>query len=291
MAGARQTKHKQQTPGRSVIRALLIGVWEALDDRNLGLIAAGVAFYAMLAVFPGLAVTIAIWGFFSDPGLMRDNLSMIEEFVPHDGYVILLDEVTRLVSVNGGALGWATAISLLIGLYSAHNGVLALVSGLNAVHAREPHPGLTRYLISLVLTVAMIGLLITTLATVVLVPTLLNWIPLGPAQAWLLKVIPVAILFVAVLVFLGMFYRWGPNQPDARHGWVTPGAFLAALFWAASSVAFSVYLANFSTYNRVYGSIGAVIALLMWFYLSAYIILLGGVVNAELARLRRFPPQ
>ncbi len=266
-------------------------MWEALDDRNLGLIAAGVAFYAMLAVFPGLAVTIAIWGFFSDPSLMRDNFSMIEEFIPHDAYVIVLDEVTRLVLANPGALGWTTAVSLTIGLYSAHNGVLALVSGLNAVHAREPHPGFTRYLISTILTFALIGLMIVTLATVVIVPTALNWIPLGTAEAWLLKVIPVSILLIAVLVFLGMFYRWGPNQPEARHSWLTPGALLAAILWAAASIAFSVYLGNFGTYNRIYGSIGAVIALLMWFYISAYIILFGGIVNAEIARLRRFPPQ
>ena len=266
-------------------------MWEALDDRNLGLIAAGVAFYAMLAVFPGLAVTIAIWGFFSDPSLMRDNFSMIEEFIPHDAYVIVLDEVTRLVLANPGALGWTTAVSLTIGLYSAHNGVLALVSGLNAVHAREQHPGLSRYLISIILTFALIGLLIATLATVVIVPTALNWIPLGTAGAWLLKIIPVSILLIAVLVFLGMFYRWGPNQPEARHSWLTPGALLAAILWAATSIAFSVYLGNFGTYNRIYGSIGAVIALLMWFYISAYIILFGGIVNAEIARLRRFPPQ
>ncbi len=260
-----------------------------MDDRNIGLIAAGVAFYAMLAVFPGLASAIAIWGFFADPSVMRDSLSLVSEFIPHDAFTILTDEVARLVSSNTRVLGWTSLVSLSVGLYSAHNGVLALVSGLNAVHAREPHPGLTRYVISTILTLALIGLLLTTLATVVIVPTLLNWIPFGNVEAWLIKVIPTIALMVAVLIFLAMFYRWGPNRPGDRSGLITPGAILAAALWAAASIAFSVYLGYFGTYNRIYGSIGAIVALLVWFYISAYIILLGGVLNAEIARLRRFP--
>jgi membrane protein len=261
-----------------------------MDDRNLGLIAAGVAFYGLLAVFPGLGAAIAIWGFFSDPDVIRQGLGSVEEFIPHDAFIMLSNEVARIVSANAGTLGWASILSLGVGLYAAHNGVLALVSGLNAVHARDPHPGLWRYVIATILTFALIGLMLITLAAVVIVPTLLNWVPFGRLEAWLIKVIPTAALSLAVMIFLGMFYRWAPNQgPGERAGLLTPGAVVAAVLWAGASVAFSVYLGYFGTYNRIYGSIGAIIALLMWFWLSAYIILLGGVLNAEVARLRRFP--
>lgn len=261
-------------------------VWQAMDDRNLGLIAAGVAFYSMLAVFPGMAATIAIWGFFADPALMQELLKFTHEFMPQEAYAILQDQFTRLSETNVSTLGWTTGISLAVGLYSAHSGVYALVTGLNAIHARAHPEGIMRFVATILMTLALIALALAALMTVVLVPTILTFVPLGGSTGFMVTVIPHAVLFLVVLTVLGMFYRWAPNLPGERHGWITPGAFVAATLWAITSVAFSVYLANFGTYNRIYGSIGAVIALLMWFYLSAYIVLFGGVLNAELASMR-----
>lgn len=271
-----------------IVRALETAgkVWQAMDDRNLGLIAAGVAFYSMLAVFPGMAATIAIWGFFADPTVMQGYLVLAKEFMPPQAYNILEDQFSRLLAANVSTLGWTTALSLAVGLYSAHSGVYALVTGLNAIHARTHREGIMRLVASVLLTLALIALILVALATVVLVPTILANVPLGRAAGVIVAILPQSALFVVVLTVLGMFYRWAPNLPGERHGWITPGALVAATLWAITSVAFSVYLANFNTYNRIYGSIGAVIALLMWFYLSAYIVLFGGVLNAELARMR-----
>ncbi len=266
--------------------SLARSVWHATDDRHLGLIAAGVAFYAMLAIFPGMAATIAIWGVFADPVVIRDYLTSVRDLVPDAAYGILEAQLNALLSANSSTLGWTTAVSLVVALYSVHSGVSALIAGLNAIHASRRRAGLMRHVGSLLLTFSLMGVFLAALATVVLLPVILNFLPLGPVTGYLLTIFPWLLMFVVVLIVLGLFYRWGPNMDD-RHAWITPGAVLAALLWAGASMAFSVYLANFGAYNRVYGSIGAVIALLMWLYISAYIVLLGAAINAERARLIR----
>lgn len=260
------------------------GVWHASDERHLSLIAAGVAFYAMLAIFPAMAATIAIWGLFSDPTVMREYLFSIHEVIPDAAYEIIESQLITLLDANTGTLGWASAVSLLIALYSVHSGVTAMIMGLNAIHASRRREGLARHLGSIALTLVLIALFLFALVVVVIVPIALNFLPFNFFTRSALRVLPWAVLFLVVMVVLGVFYRWGPNMP-ARNYRVTPGATLAALFWAAASMAFSSYLENFGMYNRLYGSIGAVVALMMWLYLSAYIVLLGATVNAVRATL------
>lgn len=262
-------------------------VWNAMDERNLGLIAAGVAFYTMFAIFPGMAATIAIWGFFADPAVMIDYLDQIHGVIPDAAYGVIEAQLATLLATTTSTLGWTTALSLAVALYSVHNGVAALVTGLNAIHARRHRPGLMRIAGSILLTLVLIALMLLALSVVVITPILLNFLTLGPAEGFILRYLPWVVMFLVLMIVLGLFYRWGPNMEDERHSWLTPGAVLAALLWAVASMAFSAYLTNFGSYNRIYGSIGAVIALLMWLYISAYIVLLGAVLNAERERLDR----
>ena len=260
---------------------LLIGVWNAIGDRHVGVIAAGVAFYGMFAVFPGMAATIAIWSIFADPAVIQSYLSEIRDVMPSAAFNVLQTQLTALLSAKPGTLGWATAISLGVAFYSVHNGVAALISALDAISGYRSRSAFRKLAGSVLLTFAILALAILALATVVIVPVVLGFFPIGIGEVLILRVLP-----WAVLIFLGMMYRWGPNAQSARLPWFTPGAFLAAGLWAATSIAFSVYLANFGNYNRIYGSIGAVIALLMWFYISGYIVLLGAILNAEITRQR-----
>ena len=262
-------------------------VWNAMDERNLGLIAAGVAFYTMFAIFPGMAATIAIWGFFADPAVMHDYLDQIHGVIPDAAFGVIEEQLTTLLSTNTSTLGWTTVLSFAVALYSVHNGVAALVTGLNAIHARRHRPGLMRIVGSILLTTTLIALVLSALVVVVVVPIVLNVVTLGPAEGFILRYLPWVVMFLVLMIVLGLFYRWGPNMEDERHSWLTPGAVLAALLWAVASMAFSAYLTNFGSYNRIYGSIGAVIALLMWLYISAYIVLFGAVLNAERERLDR----
>lgn len=268
-------------------RALLRAVWTATGDRHLSLIAAGVAFYSMLAIFPGMVALIAFWSVFADPLVIDLYLVSVRDLIPAAAYDLIEGQLVALLAAGGGTTGWTTAFSLLIALYSVHSGVDALVAGLHAVHDRKRHPVLWRLVGTVALTAGLFALLFAALATVVAVPILLNFVTFGPLESTILTLLPWAVLMLVVMSALLIFYRFGLHSPDVRIGHVLPGAVLAALTWAAGSAGFSVYLTYFANYNRVYGSLGAVIALLVWLYMSAYIVLFGAVVNAELTQARR----
>ena len=265
-------------------------VWLRVGDGHFGLIAAGVAFYAMFAVFPGLAAVVAIWSLVSDPQVISGYLGVAERFLPPDAASLIHDQVMELLNAPAATLGWTTFVSLALALYSARAGVSALVQGLDVVHRAKPRRWLRGWLVDFVLTAALIGALIVALATVVIVPILLNYVSLGTFEATLTRILPWSAMFLLVLTCLSILYRFGPNVPGGfKSGWITIGVVFAALAWAGVSIGFSAYLSNFNNYNRIYGSIGAVIILMMWLYLSVWAILVGGAINAELdARARLY---
>ena len=266
----------------------ILAIFERMDKIHMSLIAAGIAFYAMFAVFPGLAAAVAVWGMFADPRAIQGYLSIAERFLPPEAGALVHDQVMGLITAPRTALQWTTLLSLLIALYSARAGVSALVQGLDVVHRSRPRAWLWGWAVDFVLTGALIGALFVALVTVVVVPILLNYVQLGTFEAWLTKVLPWAAMFLLVVTCLSILYRFGPNVPGGfRSPWITVGVLVAALAWAGVSIGFSIYLANFNSYNAIYGSIGAVIILMMWLYLSVWAVLLGGAINAELdARMR-----
>ncbi|MBA4323784.1 MAG: YihY/virulence factor BrkB family protein [Rhodobacter sp.] len=267
----------------------LVCVWTRVGDGHFGLIAAGVAFFAMFAVFPGLAAAVAVWGMFADPSVIEGYLTVAERFLPPEAGILIHDQVIGLITAPRSALQWTTLLSLLIALYSARAGVSALVQGLDVVHRSQPRGWIKGWAVDFLLTGALIAALFVALVTVVVVPILLSYVRFGTFEAWLIKVLPWGAMFLLVVTCLSILYRFGPNVPGGfRSPWISVGVLVAAAAWAGASMGFSVYLANFNSYNAIYGSIGAVIILMMWLYLSVWSILLGGAINAELdARMRR----
>lgn len=266
---------------------LLRAIWTATGDRHLSLIAAGVAFYSMLAIFPGMVALIALWSVFADPSVIDYYLVSIRDLIPAAAYDVIEGQLSALLRTGGTTTGWTTTLSLVIALYSVHSGVDALVAGLHAVHDQRRRPVLLRLVGTIALTALLFALLFAALTTVVAVPIALNFITVGPLESAILTVLPWVVLTLVVMSALLIFYRFGPSASDRVRTYVLPGAILAAVTWAAGSVGFSAYLTYFANYNRIYGSIGAVIALLVWLYMSAYVVLFGAVVNAELTRSRR----
>lgn len=266
-------------------------VWRIVSARDLGLVSAGVAFYAMLAIFPGVAAVIALWGFVSDPEVIQTQLALMEGLVPEQVMLLLEGQVEKLIAAAESTLGWATILSTGVAILSARSGVAALMRGLNAIHGAEQKSGLRHFARAVVVTVALVAIALVALATVVVLPVILAILPLGPLTS-------VAVTFVrwlaAVLVMiygLGLVYRYGPAKEEGTSRWVTPGALLALGIWAAASFGFSFYVANFANYNEVYGTLGAAVALLMWLYISAYVVLLGAVVNRVLEGKHRAAPK
>lgn len=269
------------------MKEFILAVWGRIGDGQFGLVAAGVAFYAMFAVFPGLAASVAIWSLMADPAIIADYLEVGEKFLPTDAAILIHDQVMGLLTTPRATLGWATFVSLMIALYSARAGVSALIIGLDVVNRATPRGWVWGWAVDILLTLALILAIIVGLATIVLVPFVLGFVNLGPAEEWFLGFLPWIAMFMLVLTCLSILYHFGPNLPqEAGRPWVSAGVVVAALTWSLVSFAFSTYLANFDSYNRVYGSIGAVIALMMWLYLGVWAVLLGGAVNAELTAPR-----
>ena len=270
----------------------LVAVSTRVGNGHFGLVAAGVAFYAMFAVFPGLAAAVALWGMFADPAIIGGYLVVAERFLPPEAGTLIHDQVMGLINAPKAALQWTTVLSLGIALYSARAGVSALIQGLDVVHRAQPRGWVRGYAVDFILTMALIGALFVALVTVVVVPILLSYVAFGTFEAWLIKVLPWGAMFLLVVTCLSILYRFGPNVDGGfRSPWITVGVLVAALAWAGVSIGFSVYLANFNSYNAIYGSIGAVIILMMWLYLSVWAVLLGGAINAELdAQLRHLGP-
>ncbi|MBK5947305.1 hypothetical protein CCR83_12840 [Rhodobacter veldkampii DSM 11550] len=251
-----------------------------VQDSRLGLIAAGVAFYAIFAIFPGLTATIAIWSLIADPAVIGAYLDVADEFIPPEAWAILNSQITALLAAPRMSLGWASSLSILLALGSARAGVAALIQGLDMIHGTRPRSGVAGFVLGILLTLALVAAVLAGLATVVLVPLGLALVPLGPLTGWVLTALPWAAMLLLLLTSLGILYRYGPNT-GRRQPWASPGAIVATMLWAAVSLGFSAYLANLGSYNRVYGSLGAVIALLMWLYLSSWAVLLGAVLDAE----------
>jgi len=262
-------------------------VFRLMDEKNLGLIAAGVAFYAILAIFPGLAATITLWGIVGDPGLALAQLEEFRAVIPGDVYRLLAAQLSKLATADGLTLGWASLVSFAFAFWSSRAGVAALMRGLNAIYDAPNRTGLSQYVRALLLTGCLIGVLLVAMACIVVLPVILAFVPLGPWAGFGIEVVRWVVGVGVLLVGFALIYRLGPNLSGKRPKLISPGAVFASVGWVGASVGFSIYLRNFGTYNEVYGSIGAVIVMLMWLFISAYLVLLGGALNAELARARR----
>jgi membrane protein len=259
-----------------------------LNDRNVGLVAAGVAFWGMFAVFPGVAALISIWGFFADPLVIEQLLEVLSRFLPPEAWRLMNGQIHRLMEANNSTLGWTTAVSIGIALWSSRAGTEALIRGLNAVYRRSNRMGVRQWIAPVILTLAIGGVAIVALASVVIMPIIMAFLPPGTMAQSLLAASRWGIAAVVMILGLGLVYRYGPNRDGFRRSpWLTPGVFVALGIWIAASLAFSFYIQNFNRYNEIYGTLGAAIILLLWLYISAYAVLLGGALNAKLERNAR----
>lgn len=265
-------------------RAYILGrdVIAGANERNADLIAAGVAFYALFAIFPGLAALIAVLGLVADPVVVEQQLMLLRDLVPDEAFALVNAQVENLLATRPDALTVTTMVSLGIALWSARMGVAALIRGLNEVFRVPNRSGLRHQGVALLLTVVLIGMGVVALLAVVVAPVVIALLPLGAAEAAALTAIRWLLALSVFVLGLGVIYRWGPNRRGARLRIFTPGAFLVVIVWLFASAALSAYVAGFGRYNQLYGSIGAVIVLLLWFWISAYLVLLGAELNRQL---------
>ena len=255
-----------------------------VGETNLALVSAGVGFFVMLALFPAMAAIIALLSLISDPVVVIAQLEELRGLLPDEVYKILNTQIVSLVTTSPDTLGWASLISILAALWSARAGVAAMMTGLNAVHGEKNRATMSHYIRALLLTAGLVGVGIVSVLTLVVTPVVLSFFPLGWVGTVLIEALRWIVAIVVLLAGVSVLYRYGPNRVVSEGRAIRAGAVVAVSSWAVLSVVFSYYAANFGNYNQVYGSIGAVIAMLVWLWLSSFLILLGAVVNAQIEK-------
>src|ERR1043165_2298969 len=258
--------------------------YEEIGADRLFMIAAGVVFYAMLAVVPAITALVSVYGLFAKASTISQHLSFIASVMPGSAYDVISDQITRISGNNDGKLTFAFVFGLGLALWSANAGMKAIFDALNIVYDEDEKRSFIKLnLISLTFTLGAVIALLVAIGAVVALPLVLQYLGLAEdRQTWLLALLRWPALLVLVMFGLALLYRFGPSRRDAKWRWVTPGGIFASFAWLAISALFSLYLSKFTDYNATYGSLGAVIGLMMWIWLSVSAILIGAELNAEM---------
>jgi membrane protein len=262
---------------------ILWRVYEEVSKDRVLSVAAGVTFYALLAIFPGIAAFVSLYGLVADAATINQHLALLSGFLPGGAIEIISEQVKSLTSKPGGTLGFAFFFGLAISLWSANAGMKAMFDALNIVYDEDEKRGfITLTLQSLLFTLGALVFLLLALVAVAVIPVVLKLFPFGQFVEQLMSILRWPILLVGVLLGLAVLYRYGPSRDKAEWRWVTWGSAIAALLWILGSMLFSWYVANFGNYNETYGSLGAAIGFMTWIWLSTIVVLLGAEVNAEM---------
>lgn len=257
---------------------------EVSKDRVLA-VAAGVTFYGLLAVFPAVTAFVSLYGLVADPGTVAEQLSAAEGVLPQGAIEIIRDQIVRITTGNETKLGFAFVIGIGLSAWSANAGVKAVFDALNVAYGEDEKRSFIRLnLTSLTFTLGILVFAVLAIGAVAAIPVILDYLYLGAVAEWLLWLGRWPALIAILMIGLAALYRFGPSRHDAKWKWVSPGAVFASVAWLLASILFSWYVASFEDYNKTYGALGAVIALLMWMWLSATIILVGAELNSETER-------
>lgn len=259
-----------------------------MGNDNLTLVAAGIAFYAMFAIFPAMGALVSIYGLFGDTHTIQAQVQQVAQLLPRETSGLLLNALNGLVAKPNTSLNSGLAISLALAIWGARAGIASLMAGLNvALERREQRSFLVQNLVAIGLTFGAIAFAIFALGVVAVIPLVLDILPVDETlRAWLAySRWPVMGLFI--LVSLDVVYRFAPSHTRPQWHLVSVGTMFAGVLWILGSWIFSAYVTRFGSYDATYGSLGAVIVLLLWFWLSALIVLLGATIDSVRADMRR----
>ena len=272
---------------RSAWRQILKRVYAMWGFHNLSLLGAGVAFFTFLAITPLLAATVMIYGLIGDVETVQRQMQTLIEILPPDAASVLEDQMLGVVTTSSGVTGIALAIALLFAIYGGMSAANGLIGALNVINEEHESRSFVRLTVRAAgLTIAAIFIALTGLIT----GGVFAWLQtgtgglLGPLTSSILKVLAWCVSIILGCIGFAIIMRYGPDRKPAKWRWLAPGALLATLLWIVISFSFSVYVAYISNYNATYGSLSAIVVFLMWLFLSAYGILAGALLNAEIER-------
>ena len=258
-------------------------VWQSIGEDHISLVAAGTAFFGLLAIFPALTAFVSLYGLVADPAAIREHVDAMRGVVPAAGVDIIETQLTRIVEQSGTTHGLTFLIGLAAALWSANAGMKSLFEAMNIAYDEVEERGLVRRtLVSLGLTLGAMVVLIVFMVAIAVVPAVIGIIGFEGALGWLVSLLRWPLVLVVAGLALAVLYRVGPSREPPQWRWVTPGSAFASVGLLVASMLLSWYLSNFADYNETYGSLGAVIGLMMWFWISVMVILMGAELNAEL---------
>jgi membrane protein len=258
-------------------------LWEQFNKDRILLVAAGATFYMLLALFPALTAFVSIYGFVADPATVADHVAHLGGLLPREGLDIIQGQLQSLARQNNDSLSIGFFVGFLVALWSANSGIKTVFDAMNIAYEEDEKRGFFHLnLLSLSFTVGVLLIGIAMILAVGIIPALLALLNLDAWAEILISVARWPILMLAIIMGISLVYRFGPSREKAKWRWLTWGAVLATLVWVGASWLFSFYLQNFADYNATYGSLGAVIGLMMWTWISVIILIVGAAINAEM---------
>ena len=258
--------------------------WKEASKDNVSLVAAGVAFYGFLAMVPLLGATVLTYGLIASPQAVLHNVQSMATAMPQDVAKLIGDQLLNVVKTSGSKKGLGLLLALVLAIWGARNAAGSIVIALNIAYEEEEKRGWLKVtLLALIMTVAAVLLALVGAAAIGLMAQLESVLPgLGPVGVVLGKIIAYVVLGAVAAAAAATLYRYGPSRVRAKWTWITPGSLFFAAGWVLLTLGFGFYVSHFGKYNVTYGSLGGVIVMVTWMYLSSFILLYGAEFNSEI---------
>lgn len=258
---------------------------DKIDKNNLTIVSAGVAFYAFLAIFPAVMALVSIYGLAVNPAQIEYQLNQLGSMIPDEAFGIVEQRLEAFISTSGRTLGWGMALGILFSIWSANKGMKSLFTGIDIAYATRSTRGFIKQnALTLLFTFGAIILVILSMGLIVIFPAVVGELGLPANIESLISWLRWPILAIIVGFFLCLVYKYAPERKNPKLRWVVPGAVVATILWLIASWGFSFYVSNFGSYGEVYGSIAAVVIMMLWLFISCFMVLLGAQLNSAAER-------
>lgn len=276
----RQADRPSEIPAKGW-KDILVRTWKEFQDDQAPLVTAGVTFFTLLAIFPGIGAFVALWGLFGDVRAAQADLQSLSGVLPGGAIAIIGDQMENLAATGEGGLSLAALGGLLLSIWSANGAMKAVIAGVGIAYDEKEKRGfVAKTLTSLAFTVGFLLFAMAAAAVLVAQPAIES--VMGRPAALAFAAVAWPALLTALVAGLAILYRYGPSRDRPKWRWITWGSVFAGVAWLVASTAFSLYVANFGSYDETYGPLGAVVGFMTWIWISVMVMLFGAELNSEI---------